>query len=79
MGGCASRPKEFDSADAPAPVEAPETSDKAVAAQEGDGVEKEAPLVDLSEPTAAAEEGEKKEEDKAETKKAEGETAAPSS
>ncbi|KAI4384894.1 hypothetical protein MLD38_002980 [Melastoma candidum] len=75
MGGCASRPKEFDSADAPAPVDAPETS---VAVQEGGEVEKEAPLVDLSEP-AAVEEGEKKEEEKAETKKAEGETSAPSS
>ncbi|KAI4325036.1 hypothetical protein MLD38_030466 [Melastoma candidum] len=68
MGGCASRPKEFDADSAPQPVEAPETVEKVEAAQEGGEESKEAPLVDLSEPAEgappAAEEGEKKEEEK---------------
>ncbi|XP_073021104.1 uncharacterized protein [Primulina eburnea] len=70
MGGCASKPKDLDSKEAPAPVEAPAPAEAPVAAEtpaapaevEGavpvenkDGNQKkEEPLVDLSEPAPEA-------------------------
>ena len=71
MGGCASKPKDFDSHSAPLPAEAPATPKKAEGEtvpqenKEGGETKKEEPLIDISEP---AQEAQKSEELPAELK-----------